>query len=86
MTGDLPRDEAMRLAEEAILGHGGPERAAVQFKFTCANCGKRCTFCDANTLHTYGECCDCGHETKVDKAGFLLMLLAGPIKPNAEAN
>lgn len=64
---DLPREEAMRKAE--LLAQQG---WTVHFKFTCGNCGTRCTLQDPNTLYEYGECYECGHKTKLDMVGFLL--------------
>jgi len=65
---DLPREEAMARASRAReLGW------TVHFKFTCENCGQRCTLREPNTLYEYGECFVCGHKTKIRKAGFLLV-------------
>jgi hypothetical protein len=69
---DRPRAEILKLADAAIVRHGG--QAEVWFKFTCAHCGTRCTFADANTLYEQGECYDCGGMTVVAAAGFMLVL------------
>lgn len=65
---DIPRDEAMRKAE--IHARNG---WAVHFKFTCEQCGERCVLEEANQLYEYGECCQCGHKTKLDMVGFMLV-------------
>jgi hypothetical protein len=74
---DYPREEIKRKAEEAIMLHGGPDCAMVFFKFTCGLCDTRCALVDPNTLWTEGECYFCGHKTKIDKAGFMLMMKGG---------
>ena len=65
---DLPRIEAFRRAE--ALAHQGWK---VHFKFTCEECGQRCTLEEANVLYEYGECFECGHKTKLDMIGFLIV-------------
>ena len=65
--GDLPRIEAMRRANE-LASQGW----RVNFKFTCEKCGERCILIDGNTLWEYGECCACGHKTKLDYVGFTI--------------
>ena len=69
---DLPRVEVMRRAEAAAQ-----QGWTVHFKFTCEGCGKRCTLQEPNVLYEYGECFKCGHKTKLDSAGFMLMKLGG---------
>lgn len=69
---DYPRDVIMQKAAEAIATHGGPEHARVFFKFTCAQCGERCTFNEPNMLREEGECFACGHNAPVEQAGFAL--------------
>jgi hypothetical protein len=70
---DYPREEIMQMAEEAIMDAGGPDTTEVYFKFTCVVCGTRCTFSQPNTLYQYGDCFLCGNQTKVDKAGYMLV-------------
>lgn len=70
---DYPRDEIQRKAEAAIARHGGPTRAQVFFKFTCGTCGARCTFQEPNRLYESGACA-CGATTRVDVAGFALLV------------
>jgi DNA-directed RNA polymerase subunit RPC12/RpoP len=71
---NLPKQELMEAAERAILAAGGPTKAYVHFKYTCANCGERCTLTEPNTLHEFGECHACGHKTLITEGGFLLGL------------
>jgi hypothetical protein len=71
---DLPRIELMERADQAILQTGGPDKACVYFKYTCAGCGERCMLSKQNTLYEYGECHVCGHSTFIEKGGFLLKL------------
>lgn len=49
----------------------------VHFKFTCERCGQRVVLQDANTLYEYGECCFCGHKTKLDTVGFMVIKVMG---------
>ena len=64
---DILREEAVRQAElRAKQGW------TVYFKFTCEQCGQRCTLTDPNTLWEYGECFLCGYKTKLDIVGYLL--------------
>jgi len=72
---DLPRDELLERAREAVAMFeklGTP--VYVNFKFTCEKCGGRCTLSDPNTLYENGECCICGHTTKITKGGFSLTM------------
>ena len=71
---NYPRAEIMRMAESAIQQYGGPSKARVYFKFTCAHCGERCTFSEPNKLYEEGECGSCGKTTTVNDAGFMLAL------------
>lgn len=71
---DRPRDEIVKMAEAAIVKHGGPTCARVFFKFTCEKCGERCMFVEPNRLYETGECDVCGHITPVAKAGYSLLL------------
>lgn len=71
---DLPRKELADLAERTIHEHMAKGlRAEVHFKYTCANCGARCILAQPNTLYERGECNVCGHETVIEKGGFMLM-------------
>jgi hypothetical protein len=72
---DLPRDELLDRAREAIAqfdAQGTP--AFVNFKFTCEKCGTRCSLSEPNTLYENGECCVCGHTTKIIAGGFSLTI------------
>lgn len=71
---DYPREQIMKMAEEAIAKYGGPSLARVYFKFTCPACGERCQFQDANKLYETGECHKCGQASEVKEAGFALAL------------
>ena len=71
---DLPREDIIAMADRVVAGNS---TASVYFKFTCAHCGNRCTFQEANTLFERGECDSCGKETVVDKAGFMLVFQMG---------
>ena len=73
--GDLPRDEIMRLANDALAKAQG--RAKIHFKFTCDHCGARVFFDEPNTLYESGECAVCGKTTKIEQAGFALELMIG---------
>lgn len=73
---DLPREELMKSAEQALVTFG--DVAEVYFKFTCEKCGERCTFEDANVLHQYGLCHRCGHRMEVKKGGFMLSITMKP--------
>jgi hypothetical protein len=68
---DLPREELMAAADEALAT--ATERSArVYFKFTCERCGARCMLSEPNVLYENGECCECGHVTKIERGGFTL--------------
>ena len=69
---DYPRDVIMQKAHNAIRGMGGPQYCKVFFKFTCIQCGTRCTFDEPNSLFERGECAACGFDQPVEKAGFRL--------------
>lgn len=69
---DLPRQKLKEEAERVVKMFGGPLRAQVFFKFTCAHCKERCTFEEANALWEEGECHKCGGITTVDVGGFML--------------
>jgi hypothetical protein len=74
---DLPRAELLKRAEEALAGYPPESMPELHFKFTCRHCGERCTLDDANTLYEYGECFNCGKETKIEKGGFLMQFTLG---------
>lgn len=76
---DLPNAEIIAMAENAVRRSGG--RAQVYFKFTCTHCGARCTFSEPGVLYARGECNECGYETKIEKAGFMLVLNMEPPPP-----
>lgn len=68
---DLPREEALkRLAEIKKVTKG---KSKLYFKFTCGGCGARCMFPTPNALYEIGICSDCGHETDVTQAGFMVV-------------
>lgn len=69
--GDLPREELMRLADQAVTESGG--FWDVHFKFTCEHCGHRCMFQEPNMLFENGECSECGKKTEVKYGGFTLV-------------
>lgn len=71
---DFSRDVILRKAEAAIEKHDGPEKAKVFFKFYCEACGERCTFKEPNELFETGVCFKCGHETVIEKAGFMVIV------------
>lgn len=68
--GDLPRDELAKKAYQAIADWGG--NVEVHFKFTCPECGFRCTLQEPNKLYENGECCNCGKTSPIDVGGFML--------------
>lgn len=72
--GDLPREQLMKMADDAIMKYGGREKAYVNFKFTCEQCGERCTLAEENQLYERGECFKCGHEMPIAFGGFTLAL------------
>ena len=78
--GDLPREELARKANRAVLeGREMGLDVSAFFNFTCPECGARCSLNDANTLYEEGECCQCGHISKIEVGGFSLH-----IKPQKE--
>jgi len=69
--GDLPVAELIRRAAAEILldkKHGID--TSVHFKFTCENCGERCTLEEPNAIYEEGECHKCGHKTKIVVGGY----------------
>ncbi len=77
---DYSRAEILTLADAAIRKYGGPKRAEVFFKFSCQQCGERCTFNEPNVLWEVGECHACGSKTVVERAGFALHIATGSAK------
>jgi hypothetical protein len=73
---DLPRDELIACAEQALREFG--KAATIHFKFTCENCGERVMFSEPNTIFEFGECCRCGHSTPITKGGFTLIATLQP--------
>jgi rRNA maturation endonuclease Nob1 len=72
---DYPRNVIMAMAEKAILQYTRSGMiASVYFKFTCEASGERYTLVEPNDLYEYGECARCGHNTKIKKAGFSLLI------------
>jgi len=72
---NLPREELMALAVETLQRY---PRAVIHFKFTCGQCGARCTLEEPNTLYESGECFECGAMTVISEGGFdLFMRFAG---------
>ena len=67
---DLPREEAMARASTLLRD----KASEIYFKYTCEHCGERNTFNDPNTLWSEGECYSCGKISKVDRAGFMVVL------------
>ena len=71
--GDLPAAELVKQANKMIAAGW-----TVNFKFTCAWCGERCTLQDDNTLWPEGECFQCGKTTIIDVGGFVLTKTGTP--------
>ena len=72
------------MASDAIERSDG--RARVYFKFTCTHCGQRCTFEEPNKLYEAGECYVCKKETKIERAGFLLIITSPGHESPANTN
>ncbi len=79
---DLCKADLLRAADNTILANGGQGRCSVRFKFTCPNCGTRCTLNEPNTFYDEGECCACGHVSKIERGGFVLFLTTVPVENN----
>ena len=75
--GDLPRDEVLKEAAQAIQDNGGSPRATVYFFFTCPGCGERCTFDPPTQLFSGGTCAHCGTAAAIEFARFALQIRAG---------
>lgn len=81
--GDLPRDELIRRAEEAVAPNGQWPGGDVYFKFSCEHCGERCTLQEPNKLYENGECFVCGKSTPINYGGFTIQfVLPGAHKRN----
>ena len=65
---DLPREELMEHANNWLKKIGG---GYIYFKFTCEECGTRCTLEEPNILYAQGECFHCGHKTQIREGGYL---------------
>ena len=68
---DLPREELMQVARDALQQYPG---AVIHFKFTCMHCGERCTFEEPNQLYEDGVCFRCGQSTPVSHGGFMIAM------------
>lgn len=77
---DLPREELVKAAEEAIKPTGMYPGGTISFKFTCQHCGERCIMQDENKLYEFGECHKCGKSTKIEYGGFLVHWVTGKDK------
>ena len=75
--GDLPREELIKAAEQAIGPKGQWPCATLNFKYTCTHCGARVCLDPPNTLWEYGECCECGKKTKIEFGGFMVHFKLG---------
>lgn len=73
---DYPTDEIRRRADAALVNFPGSQ---VHFKWTCGNCGARQVFETPNTIYQSGTCEECGHETKLEKFGFDLIINTGAL-------
>ena len=76
---DLPRQELMELASETLKNYPG---AVIHFKFTCPQCGQRCTLEEPNTLYENGICFQCGANSPIERGGFMIAIEAskGPME------
>lgn len=73
--GDLPREELIKQAEQAVSQW--PGKVQVLFKFTCPYCGERCTLQEPNVLYENGECFSCGKTSPIEFGGFSIMSKLG---------
>lgn len=71
--GDLTREEIRQKAEELIQKGG-----TIYFKFTCSQCGERCTASEPNTMYPQYECHACGLEQTPQRFGLLLVYAVLP--------
>lgn len=71
--GDLTREELVKRANKAIADHNC--HVDVLFKFTCPECGERCTLQEPNVLYENGECCSCGAVSPIQYGGFTLHMI-----------
>lgn len=67
--GDVPREQALRDAQE-IIDAGG----SVFFKFTCEHCGQRLFMEPTNTIYDQCTCDKCGKTTIIKRVGFAAQL------------
>lgn len=67
--GDLPVEELVELAHRTRT-QAGLATTTVYFKFTCGECGERCTFQEPNRYFEFGECAACGATTPFNKGGI----------------
>lgn len=75
--GDLPREELLEAANKAIGPKGQWPGATLNFKYTCEQCGARVCLDPPGTLWEEGECCECGHKTKITHGGFMIHFSLG---------
>jgi hypothetical protein len=69
--GDLPVATLIRRAQDKIWADKrNGMYTHVLFKFTCENCGQRCTLEEPNTIFEEGECFECKHKTKIEFGGY----------------
>lgn len=74
--GDLPRDELLKAAQEAV----DQGASKVYFKYTCRSCGARCVLDEPNMLRESGECYKCGAVTQIGHGGFMVLFDFKPDK------
>lgn len=73
---DIPRAEAVERVNKLLADNAKtlPQSyVEVYFKFTCEQCGERCTLEEADKIYERGMCCECGHETPLTMVGFALI-------------
>lgn len=67
---DLPFIECVEIAEDLV------QKGYVVFqKFTCGKCGQRLAMDKSNAFYTSGSCDKCGYVTKIEKCGFILIMV-----------
>jgi ribosomal protein S27E len=71
-TMDYPRDEILEKAIAAIAAYDGLQEAHVFFQVTCPACNERLTFIEPNMLYERVTCGACGHDSPVERVGFVL--------------
>ena len=77
LEGDLPREELIKKAQEAIGPKGQWPGATLNFKYSCEHCGARVCLQEPNTLYEEGICCECGKLTKIEFGGFMVHFRMG---------